>query len=195
MAGPRCWSCFSVQSWSDSFPCRPKTLKCWSDLLQVALWPNGYGVAPRKRRLQVRVLLGSCSCRVLPGSHARACMYVCNQISGQMVWWYHIRFVCRMYSPCALVTMYCPSGLKDRLHMEKRHSRSSIAAPVASWIRHRTSNPRTVGSNPPGGDHAGPAWPWARAGTTIVIPIFTGTRSPRTAQDPGSWRGMLIQRA
>ena len=87
-----------------------------------------------------------------------------------------------VYSSCALVTMYCPSKLEGHLHRNKHHSRSSIA-PLASWMRRRTSSPGTVGgSSPPGGDHAGPAWPWAYAGAIIVMSTLPGTRSPKTAQ-------------
>ena len=87
-----------------------------------------------------------------------------------------------VYSSCALVTMYCPSKLEGHLHRNKHHRRSSIA-PLASWMRRRTSSPGTVGgSSPPRGDHAGPAWPWACAGAIIVMSTLPGTRSPRTAQ-------------
>ena len=87
-----------------------------------------------------------------------------------------------VYSSCALVTMYCPFKLEGYLHRNKHHRRSSIA-PLASWMRRRTSSPGTVGgSSPPGGDHAGPAWPWECAGAIIVMSTLPGTRSPKTAQ-------------
>ena len=142
---------------------------------------------------------------------ARMCMHVCNHISGHMVQWYHIRFACGGYPSCVIFRLYwrahhntrCTSARCMRCACPSRHTDCIRMSWILSlwfhrlfltsqppWTRRRTSNPKIAGSSPAGGDHPGPAWPWARVCEYyLVIPIPAGSRSPWTAQDPGSWRG------